>query len=61
MAFTFDFDISSQIKQDCKNDTLSEKEENGNQDKAKLQSELEVNSQVAVLEKACCLLPPYLH
>lgn len=56
MAFSFNFDISSQIKQDCNNDTLSEKEQNGNQDIAKNQSPIEVTSQLAALGKACRVL-----
>lgn len=56
MAFSFNFDICSGIKKDCNNDTLNEKEENGNQDKVKKQREAEVNRQLAVLEETCCLL-----
>lgn len=43
MAFSFNFDISSQIKENCNNDTLNEKEENGNQNKVMNQSQVGVS------------------
>ncbi|GAA6107347.1 histidine protein methyltransferase 1 homolog [Tachysurus ichikawai] len=45
MAFSFNFDISSRLKQNCNNNsTLDEKEENENQDTTKNQSQVEETS-----------------
>ncbi|XP_026798426.3 histidine protein methyltransferase 1 homolog [Pangasianodon hypophthalmus] len=44
MAFSFNFDISSQFKQNYNNDTLNEKEEKTNQDTVKNQSQVKETS-----------------
>lgn len=61
MAFSFNFNFFSKLKQNCNKDTLDEKEENENPDTAKTLSQAEVSFQLAAVGKACRPLYSYLY